>query len=101
MDGYVALTTRFVIKSLLWFAILVETISLIEPDRIKVPILRVYEVCNFQVCICPCGFYCMYENNLKQHVRNHHSMTREFMKKYSHGQFNKEILYEKLTSMRL
>jgi len=54
-----------VLKSILWFTILVETMALIEPERIKVPILKVYEVFNFQVCVCPCGFYCMYENNLK------------------------------------
>ena len=43
----------------------------------------------------------MYENNLKQHVRNHHTMTREFIKKYKHGQFHKEILFEKITNIRL
>jgi hypothetical protein len=41
------MTLRFKLKSVLLFTVYVEIMALIEPERINVPVIKVYEVCNF------------------------------------------------------
>ena len=72
-------------KSMIWFLLLSELISLLEPDSIRVPIQKILDACNFKVYICPCGFYCMYENNLVAHLRFYHALAKEIIKKYTRG----------------
>lgn len=79
-------------RAMIWFMVMAEMLSMLEPEKVRVPIKKVTENCNFRVFICPCGFYAMYENNLKSHLRYYHSLSKEIVKKFQRGIWPKALI---------
>jgi hypothetical protein len=95
----ISFSHAFLIKSLLWFALLNELLSIIEPTRICVPIKRVMQFCNFQVTICPCGFYSLAEHALMDHLKHKHPIVKE-IHKYLQNSESIKIVKEKVSRLR-
>ena len=74
------------IRSLLWFTMTAELLSMIEPQKIIIPIKKCVDQCNFQLFMCPCGFYTIGEAHLKGHFKSYHPLSKEVLWAIQKGQ---------------